>query len=120
MAATEPIRDKGQLKQLAEYFLKRGQLRNYTLVVFGAYSALRISDLLRLTWSDLYDEERRAFHSHVTIIEKKTKKTKIIALNPQVMNALRLLYPHKHGDFIFSSNRKDCKAISRVQAWRVI
>ena len=40
MAATEPIRDKNQLKALGEYFLKRGQLRNYTLVVLGAYTEI--------------------------------------------------------------------------------
>ncbi len=48
MAATEPIRDKNQLKALSEYFLKRGQLRNYALIVVGAHTVLRISDLLRL------------------------------------------------------------------------
>ena len=33
MAATEPIRNKGQLKALANYFLKRGQFRNYALII---------------------------------------------------------------------------------------
>ena len=120
MAATEPIRNKGQLKALGEYFLKRGQLRNYTLVVVGAYTALRISDLLRLKWADAYDEECGEFRPHVMIIEKKTGKAKTIALNKQVINALRLYFPHRRGEFIFANNRKDGKAISRVQAWRII
>ena len=106
MAATEPIRNKGQLKALGEYFLKRGQLRNYTLVVVGAYTALRISDLLRLKWADAYDEERGEFRPHVMIIEKKTGKAKTIALNKQVINALRLYFPHRRGEFIFANNRK--------------
>lgn len=70
MAATEPIRDKKQLKELADYFLRKGQLRNYILVVMGTYTVLRISDLLRLKWSDVYDEERQEFRTHITIIEK--------------------------------------------------
>ena len=74
MAATEPIRDKNELKKLADYFLGKGQLRNYTLVLMGTYTVLRISDLLRLKWSDVYDEERQAFRTHITIVEKKTKK----------------------------------------------
>lgn len=120
MAATEPIRDKKQLKALADYFLKRGQLRNYTLIIMGTSTALRISDLLRLRWSDVYDELHSTFRTHITIIEKKTKKTKTIALNKQVLQALRLYFPNRRGDFIFVSNRKEGNAISRVQAWRII
>ena len=71
MAATEPIRDKNQLKELADYFLRKGQLRNYTLVMMGTYTVLRISDLLRLKWSDVYDEEKQEFRTHITVIEKK-------------------------------------------------
>ena len=120
MAATEPIWDKNQLKALSEYFLKRGQLHNYALVVLGAYTALRISDLLRLRWADVYDEERGDFRAHVTITEQKTGKTKTIALNKHVVSALCLYFPHRRGEFIFVSNRKSEKAISRVQAWRII
>lgn len=120
MAATEPIRNKKQLKALADYYLKRGQIRNYTLIIAGSYTALRISDLLRLKWSDVYDEEKGMFLPHVTITEKKTGKTKLVALNRQVISALRLCFPHRRGEFIFCNNRKDAKAISRVQAWRII
>lgn len=120
MAATEPIRDKKQLKELANYFLKKGQLRNYTLVLMGTYTVLRISDLLRLKWSDVYDEERQAFRTHITVTEKKTKKKRTIALNPQLLGALKQCYLHRRGDYIFANNRKEPKAISRVQAWRII
>ncbi len=120
MAATEPIRSKKELKELAGYYLGKGQIRNYTLIVMGVYTALRISDLLRLKWSDVYDEERQAFHTHITIVEKKTKKQKTIALNKHILGALRQLYLHRRGEFIFANNRKDPKAISRVQAWRII
>lgn len=120
MAATEPIRDRKHLKALGEYFLKRGQLRNYAMVVLGVHTVLRISDLLRLEWSDVYDEKREAFRTHINITEKKTGKPKTIALNKECVNALRLFFPYRRGDFIFASNRKNGKAISRVQAWRII
>ena len=120
MAATEPIRNKGQLKALANYFLKRGQFRNYALIIVGTSTALRISDLLKLKWTDVYDEKRRVFHTHVTIVEMKTGKAKTIALNKQVLQALRLYLPHRRGDFIFASSRGNANAISRVQAWRII
>lgn len=120
MAATEPIRDKKQLKELAEYYLKKGQIRNYTLIVMGAYTALRISDLLKLKWEDVYDEEKQTFRPHVTLIEQKTGKTKTVALNKQVIGALSQCYLYRKGKFIFANNRKEPKAISRVQAWRII
>lgn len=120
MAATEPIRDKKQFKALAEHFLSKGQLRNYTMIIMGAYTVLRISDLLRLKWEDVYDEQRQEFRTHITLTEKKTGKSKTIALNKQVIGALRQCYPHRKGEYIFANNRKDAKAISRVQAWRII
>lgn len=120
MAATEPIRDKKQLKALGEYFLQRGQLRNYVMVVLGVSTVLRISDLLRLKWEDVYDENRKVFQTHVVVTEHKTGKTRKIALNKQVLHALRLYLPRRRGTYIFTSNRKEDKAISRVQAWRII
>ncbi len=48
MATTQPIRNKNQVRELADYYLRKGQLRNYALIVLGVHTALRISDLLRL------------------------------------------------------------------------
>ena len=119
MAATEPIRDKKHLHAMANYFLQRGQLRNYVLINLGVYTALRISDLLRLRWDDVYDEDRDDFRTHITVTEHKTGKNKIIALNKQAIRALRLYLPYKRGAYIFMS-RKGTGPISRVQAWRII
>ena len=117
---TDPIRDKAQLKALADYWLKHCNFRNYALIVLGCHTALRISDILRLTWNDVYDFETDTFRSHFSIIERKTGKPKVIALHNKVMHALRLLLPHRRGDSIFSNNRKNPTPISRVQAWRII
>ena len=89
---------------IRDSFLKRGQMRNYTLIIMGASTALRIGDLLRLRWADVYDEVHKTFRSQVTNTEKKTKKTKIIALNKQVLQALRLFFSLRRGEF-FVSNR---------------
>lgn len=120
MAVTEPIRDKKQLKELTNYYLQKGKLRNYTLIVMGIYTALRISDLLQLKWSDVYDAQKCTFRSHITLTEKKTGKNKTIALNQQIIVALSLYFPQRHGEFIFASSHKNANPISRIQAWRII
>jgi integrase len=125
--ATEPIRNKKHIKQMAEYYLAKGNLRNYLLIIMGVFTALRISDLLSITWGDVYDFKRGDFKNHIDITEKKTGKTKSIAINKKAAHALKQYFGARgggefvsHGDYIFKSNRKKNAAISRVQAWRII
>ena len=120
MATTQPIRSKAQVRALAQYFLRRGQPRNYTLVVLGIYTGLRISDLLRLKWDDVYDFENRQVRSTLYVIEKKTHKSKIIALNKQVVSALTLRLRHARAGAFLIENPRTKKAISRIQAYRII
>lgn len=124
MAVTEPIRNKKQVDALSRYYRKLGNFRNYVLIVMGVYTALRISDLLALKWENVYDFESGQFRSHINLKEKKTGKTKSIAINPQAIQALKIYFfslnPANKGGFLFVSNRKSGKAISRIQAWRII
>ena len=117
---TDPIRSQQQLKELAGYWQQRGNFRNYALIVLGVYTALRISDLLNLQWSDVYDFKAKTFRSHITITERKTGKQKTIALHKKAIHALRLCFSNEHSDYIFANNRKNAVPISRVQAWRII
>ncbi|MDR1160658.1 MAG: tyrosine-type recombinase/integrase [Syntrophomonadaceae bacterium] len=121
MAATEPIRDKNQVRELAEYYLKSGQLRNYCLVVLGVHTALRVSDLLRLRWEDVYDFKSFHVRKNVAVTEQKTGKTKIVTLNKKAVQALSLYaaqVPEPRGFLIVNIRTK--KAISRIQAYRII
>jgi integrase len=81
MKTAQPIRKKNQVRELATYFLKHGEIRNHVLIVMGVHTALRISDLLRLKWDDVYDFGHQCFRNSIIIAEKKTGKTKSILLN---------------------------------------
>ena len=76
MATTEPIRDKEQLRALADYFLEQGQLRNHTMLIMGVYTALRISDLLKLRWTDVYDFAHDKFRAHLLTVSKRPANLK--------------------------------------------
>ncbi len=121
MATTRPIRNKHQVRELADYYLTKGQLRNHVLIVLGVHTALRISDLLRLRWEDVYDFETGLVKTSMDIIEKKTKKSKTVAINKAVMSSLSMLAVHNAGKGRFLiENRNTGKAISRIQAYRLI
>ena len=122
MATTQPIRDKKEIQALVNYYLDKGELRNYLLIVMGLYTALRISDLLRLTWDDVYDFRANCLRLSFSIKEKKTGKVKIVALNKEVLKALAKFKNSTAvmpGQPLFQS-RKTKGAIGRTQAYRII
>ena len=119
MATTDPIRDLKQLHKLADYFLCRNKFRDYTMIVLGVYTILRISDLLKLQWNHVCDSNGR-FFTHIQVFEQKTGKRKLIALNDKALEALRILYPHRRSAFIFASAYGDHNPITRVHAYRLI
>jgi integrase len=120
MAAVEPIRNKKEIKEMAAYWRKLGNVRNYLLIILGVNTALRCGDFLRLKWDDVYDFEAGRFRSHLVLIEKKTGKEKCIAINAKLLKALRLCMSVRRGEFIFANNRKNPGPICRSQAWRII
>jgi len=120
MALTEPIRDKKQVRRFIEYYRNLGQNRNYVLTTLCIHTALRISDILLLSCDDVYDFENNCIRETVTIIEKKTGKSKIIALNKSVAAALKAYMPEAEPGKPLILNAKTGKAISRIQAYRII
>jgi len=117
---TEPVRDKDELQALVKYFTTLGEYRNALIIILGVCTTLRISDLLGLKWSDVYDESTQEFKSHVLVREHKTGKAKSIALNSSAIEALTMYRPLSDGDYIFSNGRKREQPISRQQAWRIV
>jgi integrase len=120
MKTTEPIRNKNHVRQLIEYYLKLGQIRNYVLIALGVYTALRISDILSLKCDDVFDFKNRKVRKSITLTEKKTGKSKIVALNKNLVAALKAYFPEAKPGAPLIINSRTGKAISRIQAYRII
>ncbi len=123
MSATKPIKNQENIQRLKDYFLGQKRYRDYTLVTFGLNTALRISDLLSLTWKDVYQFDTHCFYTYVSVKEQKTGKMNQIYLNVAVIQALSLLLEHNpdiSGDTYIFKSRKGTQPISRIQAYRII
>jgi integrase len=122
MKVTQPIRDKHHVAQLLSYYHKKGDTRNNLLINLCIYTALRISDVLSLVAEDVYDFRNCCVRKYITITEKKTGKTKTIALHKNLITVLQLTFsgakPTPKTPLIL--NKRTNKAISRIQAYRII
>lgn len=124
MGTTQPIRDSRQLSQFINYYATvQPNQRNYTLIVMGLHTALRISDILELRWKNVFDFENVKCRTHLQLIEHKTGKKSKIVLCPETRKALSNFYIMKKPDpdnYIFSAKVYRDKPLSRSQAYRIV
>ena len=120
MALTQPIRNPKDVQKLLTYFKNQGDTRNYLLATIAIHTALRISDILNLNCNHVYDFEKRKVRKQVTLIEQKSKKPKIIALNKAIISVLKSYLPQASPNTPLILNKKTGNAISRIQAYRII
>ena len=125
MSTTQPIRSKQLLHDFKEYYLtKQPNFRNYTLILIGLNTALRINDILHLSWGDVYCTEHRRFYTHLLITEKKTGKETRILINRELQKTLQSYRTTQSfvtdTDYLFPSPRKAASPLSRYQAYRIV
>ena len=124
MGTTQPIRNKDELAAFRMFYKDiHPNRRNYCLIVMGLNTALRISDLLKLKWDNVYNFEHHVFRSHFLINEQKTGKNNYVTLNCNATDALKDYFnernPNDH-EFIFTKNTCRYQPISRTQAYRIV
>ena len=124
MGMTIPIKDKAAIVKMKNYYINvKNNPRNYLLLVFGMNTALRISDILRIKWEDIYDKEDNKYRAHITLHEQKTGKRNTFMLNRAVIAALdryRKSFSDAPSGYLFVSNKGHDRPISRQQAFRII
>ena len=124
MQKTQPIKNVKDIQRFKQYYLDKQQIRNYALVTLGMNTSLRIGDLLLLKWGSVYDSHRKTYRKHLKVLEQKTGKQNLIALNKEAVNALKtlrkLMSPVASDDYIFQSREGENRPLNRSQAFRII
>lgn len=125
MSMTYPIKNKETLETFKDFYLKnKPNPRNYTMIIMGLNTAFRIGDLLGLKWNDVYDARKQKFRQHISVVEQKTGKERIVAINECEHQALAKYYDLCNApnadDYLFQSQKSKGHALSRYQAYRII
>lgn len=124
MCKTDPIRNQKDIRRLKEYFLEIGQPRNYAMVTLAMNTSLRISDILKLMWKDVFDFQTHKYKEHISLVEQKTKKRTRMLLNQEAQHSLDLLRGHlkevSPEDYIFSRSGEKNHPICRSHAYKII
>lgn len=73
--AAEPLKRPEDIQAFKDYYRGRQEWRNLLLFICGINFGLRVSDLLRLRWGDLINEDL-TWRDEIVILEKKTEHTR--------------------------------------------
>lgn len=113
MKFVQPIREKEKIDAL-KAILKRQSGRNYFLFYLGINTGLRISDILPLKMSDVYNKE------HINITEQKTGKVRRQRINFELGQSINEYCTGlSNDDYLFPSSRTKTP-ITRIQAYRIL
>lgn len=122
-----PIKDSNVLKEVQDTLLhnfKAGR-RNYTIFQVGKATLLRVSDVLRLKQTDVFDDYG-AIRQHAFIKDKKTGKPNTLYLRP-VMNDLAIYQQwlkrnryERKTEWLFPSTTRPDKHIDERQFYNVM
>jgi len=89
-----------------------GDYKMSLLVAFGSFWGLRISDILKLKYAQVYNQDE------LTLIEQKTGKTREIKINTQLKKHISDCYiklkPRSLDEHIFTSQKNCVYSIQRI------
>lgn len=119
MKKVDPIRTKNKVQEMQET-LEEKNIRDALLFRLGIVTMLRISDLIKLQYRDIFTADGE-FRTHWTLKEQKTGKTKRVKLDSDTRDFIRSYcerFKLEGEDYLFFSMSSPEKHISRQQAWR--
>ena len=124
MNKSHPIKNKEKLDRFKNFYIEEEyNPRNYMFISLGLNTALRVSDLLKFTWNDVYNFDTECFRTHVKLTEQKTTKQSVIFLNSRIINSLswyKSKAPIQFSPDTFLFSNADNQHISRSTAYRIV
>lgn len=119
MNLVQPIRDKEMLEKMKDELKKNGT-RDYLFFYTGINTGLRISDIIQLKYNDIRNNDG-SMKTHISIIEKKTKKPKKFPIvNGLYIELEKYTRDMQLGEYLFKSQKGTNKPISTTQAYRIL
>ena len=119
MNLVQPIRDKEMLEKMKDELKKNGT-RDYLFFYTGINTGLRISDIIQLKYNDIRNNDS-SMKTHISIIEKKTKKPKKFPIvNGLYIELEKYTRDMQLGEYLFKSQKGTNKPISTTQAYRIL
>lgn len=120
-----PIKDSNVLTEVQDTLLHnfRAGRRNYTIFQVGKATLLRVSDVMRLRWTDIFNENGTV-RQNAFIHDKKTGKANLLYLKPIQTDLLtyQAWYQKQklHSTWLFPSTQHPDRHITEKQFYKII
>ena len=122
--AADSIRSYDDYHAIEQYFLERGQIRDWTMWTIGVSLGLRISDLLSLKFGHLIDTDKKTIKPRIQIYEQKTGKLNNCLVTESVKLALErylesIKFTFDLDGYLFPSKKTKGKMYEEC-GWRIL
>jgi len=120
-----PIKDSNVLTEVQDTLLHnfRAGRRNYTIFQVGKATLLRVSDVMRLRWTDVFNENGTV-RQNAFIHDKKTGKANLLYLKPIQTDLLtyQAWYQKQklHSTWLFPSTQHPDRHITEKQFYKIM
>lgn len=100
--------------------LKKRGTRDYLMFLTGINSGMRVSDIVKLNYNNVRNQDG-TMKQYITVIETKTKKLKKFPLcNDLLVEMEKYTRNMTQGEYLFKSRKGDNRPITTTQAYRII
>ena len=122
--AADSIRSYDDYHAIEQYFLERGQIRDWAMWTIGVSLGLRISDLLSLKFCHLIDTDKKTIKPRIQIYEQKTGKLNNCLVTESVKLALErylesIKFAFDLDGYLFPSKKTKGKMYEEC-GWRIL